>query len=616
MFKQCLLATQPVRLLSRGVMRKTSVLLLLGSMGVACSTKDPPMLPLSLKVTCTDHAAVCPQNEESGITMPMVLTLSSTRGSRQLQYTPRPVSFTDKQAVIDVEPIQLLVIDEHVDKVEVTAADEGRCDIGSGTTTMAPNDGQATIELKTGPSRQCKLRLAANMLQQTIQTGAPQPVGVQPPAGMEPSWQVPDWQPMMASSEAIQSLPKGTQIRLHTDWRGDDRQYFAGWSFKQLKPDGMPGDSAISLCRGSTTECIFTLNNSYQIFSEQVTKLCDPTMQLCEEHPGIPLRALALSSPSINVQDLLVSSENTSSSTLIYVVNKGLTYIPQVVRKDDSAALYGLWAKPEAQDVLAVGSNAMIATRTLAGEWKKDADAQKAFGGTTLYAIYMNKDLSEGWAAGSGGVILHFENKSWKLQSTGTGVNPGTFYGIGQDQHKVSWAGGSGGMWKLDPGATAWKKQNDFKEVSALWIDQQGTSGYAIDSNGSAFSIWQLTDTGWSRRSLHLPSDAGEVEIHSIMGVTPGRLFIAGQSRADANQPWRGFLGKVNIMNGEARCDRNYVTNQLPLYSVFANATDLWASGDQGTLLHATGQNWQLQANSATDDLRFETVPVQIVSPQ
>lgn len=615
MFKQCSLVTQPVRLQSRGVMRKTAVLLLLCGMVVACHKlpPEPGMLSLSLRVTCTDHAAVCPQNGESGINIPMTLTLSSSLGSRQLQYTPGPVSFADRQVVIDVQPIPLLVNDEHVDKVEVAAADEGRCDIGSGTTTMAPRDSQAALDLKTGPSRQCKLKLSANMLQQTFQTSAPQPVGVQPPAGMEPTWQVPVWQPMMDSSQAIQSLPKGTQIRLHTDWRGDDRQYFAGWSFKQMKPDGTPGDSAISLCRGSTTECIFTLNNSYQISSEQVTKLCDPTMQLCEEHPGIPLRALVSSSPSL---DLWVSSENTSSSTLIYVVNKGLTYIPQVVRKDDSAALYGLWAKPEAQDVLAVGSNAMIATRSLTGEWTKDTNAQNAFGGTTLYAIYMNKDLSEGWAAGSGGVILHFENKSWKLQSTGTGVNPGTFYGIGQDQHKVSWAGGSGGMWKLDPGATAWKKQNDFKEISALWIDQQGTSGYAIDSNGSAFSIWQLTDTGWSRRSLHLPSDAGEVEIHSIMGVTPGRLFIAGQSRADANQPWRGFLGKVNIMNGEARCDRNYVANQLPLYSVFANATDLWASGDQGTLLHATGQSWQLQANSSTDDLRFETVPVQIVPPQ
>jgi hypothetical protein len=249
----------------------------------------------------------------------------------------------------------------------------------------------------------------------------------------------------------------------------------------------------------------------------------------------------------------------------------------------DLTAVYGFGPN----DVWAVGS------WDQAIHW--DGSSWTAFtnivGGAGLYALW-GASSDDVWAAGEtywgctgcGGPTVHFYDGGWSTSQTG--VN----YGAGSYVNAI-WGTSSTDVWFDDSGGSFYYWNGMALEPRGPWIPAQyGLWGSAPNSywaGGRSGAILYWDGGSWS--PVAYPGN-----IRALWGVSDQQMWAVGMATfPDAGTYWAGgsdlFFGNESTWTTQA-------SPQSPSHTLVAlhgsSASNIWAAGVAGTLLHYDGGTW------------------------
>ena len=150
-------------------------------------------------------------------------------------------------------------------------------------------------------------------------------------------------------------------------------------------------------------------------------------------------------------------------------------------------------------------------------------------GATHLQDAWFRRDGSEGWAVGSGGVILHLAGDRWHPDTLSAGTPPIVFGGVAMsDDARVGFAVGSGGWMARYEGGHRWTAARVARatdSLAAVWLDPAGVEGYAVGAPGV---VLRWADGRWAPLALAgIPPAAVLVGV----GANRGQLWIQDQPR-------------------------------------------------------------------------------------
>jgi hypothetical protein len=196
------------------------------------------------------------------------------------------------------------------------------------------------------------------------------------------------------------------------------------------------------------------------------------------------------------------------------------------------------------------------------------------------------KDLKAIWgatgddifAAGSAGLLLHYNGTDWKTMKSGTTVNLNGIWGTGSgDIYAVGESGTilhyNGSAWS----AIATDNQSDYY---GIWGDGQNV--YAVGEGGA---IIRYDGDAWSS----LPSSV-TTDFYAIWGDND-EVFAVGQS------------GTISLYDGDnwTAMKSNTTQNLRGIWGIGDN--NVFAVGDSSTIMHYNGRNWRSLSSDLTVDL-------------
>ncbi|MGZ4198717.1 MAG: WD40/YVTN/BNR-like repeat-containing protein, partial [Thermoleophilia bacterium] len=257
---------------------------------------------------------------------------------------------------------------------------------------------------------------------------------------------------------------------------------------------------------------------------------------------------------------------------------------------------------------------------------------------STLYGVYFT-DASNGWIAGSGGVIRHTTNggTTWSAQTSSTTQNLRGVYFVNSQE---GWAVGNGGtLLRTLNGGTTWTAQTSgttqnlravcFTSANTGWIvGSGGTIRRTLNGSNAAGSTWttQTSGTGSTLYGVRF-SDAnngwvvgsGGLVRHTANGSNAGGSTWAAQTSgttqtlyglyvADASNGWVvGNRGTIrHTVNGGTAWSAQTSGISVTIYgTTFKDATTGWAVGGSGSIRRTTngGTAWAAQTSGTTQTL-------------
>lgn len=257
--------------------------------------------------------------------------------------------------------------------------------------------------------------------------------------------------------------------------------------------------------------------------------------------------------------------------------------------------------------------------------WSESQD----IGGTQMNDVYM-LSASDGWAVGNGGAIYHYNGTTWSSVTSPVSNNLNRVYMLSAND---AWTVGASGK-ILHYNGTSWSEYTDIGATQlngVLFINS--TNGWAIGNGGSIYqylstyyssgtftsrvfdagatSTWQTI--GWTET---LPTGA-DVTLATRSGSTPvpGGAWSAwsseqtdptGSTISSASAHYiqyritltRGVNSYESPNVGDVTIVYNSPTGKS-LNDVSAiSASDIWAVGNSGTILHYNGTSWSVHADS------------------
>jgi hypothetical protein len=186
---------------------------------------------------------------------------------------------------------------------------------------------------------------------------------------------------------------------------------------------------------------------------------------------------------------------------------------------------------------------------------------------------------SDVWAVSYGGTIIHYNGTSWSTVPSGTTV--GLFDVWGSSKSDV-WAAGSGTLLHYD---------------GVSWTRSTGMSGVYAVGGTSRSDVWAIEDcyiAGCAdnvANNVLLHYDGAVWSRISSAGVFPDGVYqIWGSSRSNAwmvGENYSHTTGRISHYDGTTWSDVPIQMQGGFLYDVSGtSATDVWAVGDAGTILH------------------------------
>ena len=208
-------------------------------------------------------------------------------------------------------------------------------------------------------------------------------------------------------------------------------------------------------------------------------------------------------------------------------------------------------------------------------EWST-AESQTS---SSLFAVGGDEQLSRGWAAGSGGILLEYKDRRWYVHKHASELTEKSLRALWFNEHVTEgWAVGDGGV-ILEYEDDKWKLNSDPGEVTdrslhALWLKEDGSKGWAVGSDGVVLTY----ESG--RWSLHPGSEA----------VTDKSLNAVSFSD-DAKLGWA--VGDDGIVlrheEGNWLIDKSGLEIATSLYTIWTKSrglhTRMLAAGESGTIL-------------------------------
>jgi len=230
-----------------------------------------------------------------------------------------------------------------------------------------------------------------------------------------------------------------------------------------------------------------------------------------------------------------------------------------------------------ASDIWAVGSDASGTAQILHynGTSWSSVESPTPF---LLIGVW-GSSASDVWAVSYGGTIIHYNGTSWSTVPSGTTVELFDVWGSSKSD---VWAAGSGTLLHYD---------------GVSWTRSPGVSGVYAVGGTSRSDVWAIEDcyiAGCAdnvANNVLLHYDGAVWSRISSAGVLPDGVYqIWGSSRSNA---WMvGYnsshaTGRISHYDGTTWSDVPIQMQGGFLYDVSGtSATDVWAVGDAGTILH------------------------------
>ncbi len=193
----------------------------------------------------------------------------------------------------------------------------------------------------------------------------------------------------------------------------------------------------------------------------------------------------------------------------------------------------------------------------------------------SLHAVTM-LSLNDGWAVGSGGVILHWNGTEW------TGVPSPTrqmLYDVDMASPNDGWAVGLGGT------ILHWNGLSWQTVASPLTSDLTALSVIAADD------VWAVGSGPWMAQSTALHWNGETWQEVSV----PGDPSLSDVTMSSAQEGWAvGTAGAIRHWDGSTWSEVSSPTGDDLLAVDGPSSTDVWATGMHGTLLHWNGSAWSV----------------------
>lgn len=232
-----------------------------------------------------------------------------------------------------------------------------------------------------------------------------------------------------------------------------------------------------------------------------------------------------------------------------------------------------------ATDGWAVGTGGMI-LRWNGVSW----DTVRSPSTAQLFGVHM-LGPDDGWIMGYGGVSMHWDGLSWQLVPTHTNPSSTNLFDSDWLAPDDGWAVGSNGQ-ILHWDGRDWSAMASPTDRYLMSIDMRSpTDGWAVGWDG-ALIRWD--GERWTRVS----HPAGNVSFDEVAFVAPDDGWIVGGSH-------------VLHWDGTAWHDQVIENAQLECLDI-VSASDIWALGGsaaQATAYHWDGGSWQSEAMEATDQI-------------
>lgn len=215
-------------------------------------------------------------------------------------------------------------------------------------------------------------------------------------------------------------------------------------------------------------------------------------------------------------------------------------------------------------------------------------------------AIVPGTDGREVWAAGAGGTLLHWDGHAWTKIPSPTSqtlravafARSGFGLAVGHGGTTLKW---NGSAWAaLDSKTTNW-----FRAV-AFVPGSNGSNGWAAADMAGVGSFRHWNGSGWESYYAGSPQFfGGTVYGLALLSATDG-WAVGAAFRSSVG----GYAGQALRWNG-SRWNAATVPDE-DLFAVDAvTASDAWAVGELGILLHWDGVSWaKWPASPTTNDLR------------
>lgn len=235
-----------------------------------------------------------------------------------------------------------------------------------------------------------------------------------------------------------------------------------------------------------------------------------------------------------------------------------------------------------------------------------------AYQSREVRAMAMRPDGGEGWAAGEGGIIFHYNGKSWKEDKEASSLTESDLQSIWLSADGVSgWIAGVGAVLRLRKGK--WEKSsaleqdflppNFFRRSVFISAGRDGANPCVVNSSSSWPTDVQCLAGGIFRRAAFSDKSLSITAVVWASSPQPAWAFSQGVNSVIAQRfdhgDWLAPI-RIDLPEGSAQ---SVVTDAW----MSSDQTDGWAVGDGGLLLRYQAGRWDRAPESGTltqEDLR------------
>ena len=225
--------------------------------------------------------------------------------------------------------------------------------------------------------------------------------------------------------------------------------------------------------------------------------------------------------------------------------------------------------------------------------------------------------VSDVFAVGEGGVILHFDGRDWSRMSSGSSADLHSVWGL---SGTLVYAGGSNGTLLRYDGATWSPVPTGVSfQIEAVWGNRDdnkwvgGTGGGLLQSDGLTL-VPQVSGTSETLLGLYGVGSVFGVGVHGTILRLDGNHWspVASGTTSDLTGVWAsnpsdyhavGLSGTVLSSDGSAWSPGTSGTSADLLDVWGADLPDVYAVGAAGTILRYSGSNWAPMSSGTTAQL-------------
>ncbi len=323
------------------------------------------------------------------------------------------------------------------------------------------------------------------------------------------------------------------------------------------------------------------VNNSLtssDLYSVDGTSASGGRMYIASDAGLLQLDASTLSLPSTPYRPRVYAVSADAAGNLYATGQRG------IVMRLAGGAWSTINLAPDLLDVWSTSSSNAFAVGELgsvyrfsSGTWTRQSTPTTV----TLNTVWA-PSATDAFAGGENGTLLRFNGSSWSAMSFPSTATVTALWGTSSNDVYAATSGGQ----VIRYNGTSWFVSATF--AAPLWGIYGIPSG-EVYATGESGTLMRFNGSGWTTAS---PINSGT--FIGIWGTTSSNLLTVGADAA-------GAAGVAYRFNGSSWTSQSVGTTRVLTSAWGPSVSDLYVTGDQGTMLRYNGTSWQTMSTGTTD---------------